>query len=340
MAKDKNIVSSTRYALICAWVVLMMMVGIVFVISNPSWFAPKHPEKKQPEISKSKNDLWHPPDTASIPSTPDGQLILYGRELVSHTSVYLGPKRKVKAISNGMNCQNCHLKAGTVPFGNNYSAVASTYPKLRPRSGTVESIEKRVNDCIERSLNGKKIEDESKEMRALVSYIKWVGKDVPKDSTPKGAGLWRPIFLERSADSVKGKIVYQNQCTRCHGQEGKGVATANGMEWKYPPLNGKNSFSIGAGLFRISRFAGYVKANMPSDLATYEKPVLSDEEAWDVSAYVLSLPRPEKDLSKDWPDISKKPVDHPFGPYADRYSETQHKYGPFTSIRAAQKKSK
>src|SRR5258708_15951280 len=111
----------------------------------------------------------------------------------------------------------------------------------------------------------------------------------------------------------------------------------NGVEWKYPPLHGENSFNIGAGLFRLTRFAGYVKANMPNDQATYEKPVLSDEEAWDVGAYVLSLPRPSKDISKDWPDISKKPVDHPFWPYPDRFLEILHKYGSFHSIRTVQR---
>jgi thiosulfate dehydrogenase len=35
------------------------------------------------------------------------------------------------------------------------------------------------------------------------------------------------------------------------------------------------------GLYRISRFAGYVKYNMPLG-ATYENPQLTDEEAWDL----------------------------------------------------------
>jgi thiosulfate dehydrogenase len=39
--------------------------------------------------------------------------------------------------------------------------------------------------------------------------------------------------------------------------------------------------------------------------ATYENPQLTDEEAWDLAAYVNNLP-PSKDLSKDWPNISKK----------------------------------
>jgi thiosulfate dehydrogenase len=36
---------------------------------------------------------------------------------------------------------------------------------------------------------------------------------------------------------------------------------------------------------------------------------------------VNSLARPSKDLSKDWPNISKKAVDHPFGPFSDSFSE-------------------
>jgi thiosulfate dehydrogenase len=42
--------------------------------------------------------------------------------------------------------------------------------------------------------------------------------------------------------------------------------------------------------------------------------------------------RPSKDITGDWPDISKKPVDHPFGPFADTFPESQHKYGPFGPI--------
>jgi len=131
-------------------------------------------------------------------------------------------------------------------------------------------------------------------------------------------------------------VVYQKHCVRCHGENGEGVMNANNIEWKYPPLTGDNSFNIGAGLYRISRFAGYVKANMPSDLATYDKPVLKDDEAWDVAAYIISMPHPYKDISRDWPDISLKPVDHPFGPYADQFSAAQHKYGPFTAMKKSQ----
>jgi cytochrome c len=48
-------------------------------------------------------------------------------------------------------------------------------------------------------------------------------------------------------------------------------------EYTYPPLWGANSYNSGAGLYRISRFAGY-KINMPLG-ATYENPLLTDEES-------------------------------------------------------------
>lgn len=260
-------------------------------------------------------------------------LINYGRELIAHTADYLGPKGSVRAISNGMNCQNCHLQAGTQPWGNNYFAVESVYPKFRARSGTVEGQVKRVNDCLERSLNGRGLDSTSREMRAILAYFKWLGTDVPKNTTPKGAGIYKLKELDRATDPVRGKVVYEQKCLSCHQTNGQGIAAAGGKNYVYPPLWGQHSYNVGAGLYRISTFAGFVKLNMPFG-ATYEHPQLTDEEAWDVAAFVNSQPRPTKDLSGDWPDLAAKPYDHPFGPYADPFPEQQHKFGPYGPIKA------
>lgn len=283
--------------------------------------------------------MWRALDWSTVDAETNAEDIKYGKELIANTAEYLGPNGKIRAISNGMNCQNCHLQAGTAPLGNNYSAVASTYPKMRARSGTEEDITKRINDCFERSLNGQGLERNSKEMIAMAAYINWVGKDVPKGEIPVGAGLYEVPAMDRPADPIKGKLVYDNQCQSCHAADGKGMSRPDGKGYIYPPLWGENSYNHGAGLYRLSRFAGYVRANMPLG-ATFENPIISDEEAWDVAAYVNSMDRPTKDLSKDWPDISKKPVDHPFGPFADDFPEEQHKFGPFKPIREARAKSK
>ncbi len=275
---------------------------------------------------------WNSPDEGTLTSG-EKEMVLYGKDLIAHTSLYFGSEGKIfKNATNGMNCQNCHLNAGTVVFGNNYSAVASTYPKYRARSGSIENIYKRVNDCFERSLNGKTLGTLSKEMQAITSYIKWLGKDVPKGKKPAGSGFKELAFLKRAADPEKGHQVYIDKCQSCHSKNGTGLLNADKTAFTYPPLWGNLSYNDGAGLYRISNFARFVKYNMPQG-ATHNSPQLTDEEAWDVAAFINSQPRPKKDISNDWPKISEKPFDHPFGPYADGFDETQHKYGPFKEIK-------
>lgn len=281
--------------------------------------------------NSSTSIYWQAPDIQAIADVEQRKLVEYGKDLIAHTAKYLGPNGSIKPISNGMNCQNCHLDAGTRTFGNNYGAVAATYPKFRARSGTEEDIYKRVNDCFERSLNGSALEVESKEMQAIKAYIEYLGSNVAKGTVAEGSGLKPLALLDRAADPVLGKVVYDTKCIACHQAEGQGTLLPNGSEYAFPPLWGDHSYNDAAGLYRISNFAKYVKYNMPLG-ATHTSPMLTDEEAWDVAAFVNSMPHPHKDVPKDWPDISKKPIDHPFGPYSDGFTEIQHKYGPFKPI--------
>ncbi len=287
-------------------------------------------------ITASFDNTWKSPSESSIPASKQGEEILYGKDLIANTAVYLGPKGKVAQLSNGMNCQNCHNAAGTKPWGNNYSAVYSTYPKFRARSGTKESIVKRINDCFERSLNGKPLDSVSREMKAMISYIKWLGKDVKKNEKPEGVGLMKLAYLTRAADTKNGAVIYDAKCVSCHGKNGEGILNIDKNNYTYPPLWGKNSYNDGAGLYRIVNFAGFVKNNMPFGVS-YQSPLLTDEESWDVAAYVNSQPRPHKNQIKDYKDIKQKPIDFPFGPYGDSFSEKQHKYGPFDEIAKAKK---
>lgn len=287
-----------------------------------------------PATATADAATWHAPDIHNVDTTADGRLILYGRELIIHTATYLGPRGSVLHLTNGMNCQNCHLDAGTRLWGNNYSAVAATYPKFRERSGSTESIYKRINDCMRRSLNGTPLDTASREMLAMKAYILWLGQGTKRGSKIKGAGIKELPYLDRAADPAAGKMVYTDKCQSCHMEDGQGILQPDGRSYQYPPLWGQHSFNAGAGLYRLSRIAGYVKYNMPYGVS-YDAPQLSDEEAWDVAAYICSQPRPAMDLSHDWPHLAAKPIDHPFGPYTDTFSERQHKYGPFAPIAAA-----
>ncbi|HVM87492.1 MAG TPA: c-type cytochrome [Puia sp.] len=312
---------------------LILLSVIIIVVVLDRFFTQKIKEEKL-KTSTISESIWVAPDTGSISKTPEGDMIRYGRLLIANTAYYLGPKGKITHSTNGMNCQNCHLDAGAKPWGNNYGAVFSTYPKYRDRRGAIETVIQRVNDCLERSLNGRALDSNSHEMQAILAYIKWLGKDVPKGQKPGGCGIAQLVFLNRPADQQKGKLIFDAKCIKCHQANGQGQLNADGITYLYPPLWGEHSYNTGAGLYRLSRFAGYIKNNMPFG-ATYKTSQLTDEEAWDVAAYVNSQPRPEKVFKEDWPNIAQKPYDHPFGPYADSFSEQQHKYGPFAPIQKA-----
>lgn len=322
------------------WPLYLIITGIIILVTKESVDSPG--QSGPAEIKKEIPEYWEAPSLFldAVTAGEERQQVIYGEELIARTSRYFGPNGSISHTTNGMNCQNCHLQAGQKPWGNNYGAVFSTYPKLRDRSGTIETIPKRVNDCFERSLNGKAIDTNGKEMLAIVAYIKWLGRDVQRGEKPAGSGITELPFMNRAADPVKGGLVYTAKCQSCHGENGEGLLSGDSEGYAFPPLWGEHSYNTGAGLYRLSRFAGYVKDNMPVEQASHKSPVLTNEEAWDVAAFVNSQQRPVKDLSKDWPDISKKPVDHPFGPYSDGFSEIQHKYGPFQVIVDARKKQK
>jgi thiosulfate dehydrogenase len=63
--------------------------------------------------------------------------------------------------------------------------------------------------------------------------------------------------------------------------------------------------------------------------------VLTDEQAYDVAGYIVSQNRPEKaNIERDFPIRLQKPIDAPYGPYADGFPAEQHRFGPFGPIRA------
>jgi thiosulfate dehydrogenase len=316
----------------------IILVVIVVIECISGYYSNQKESKKSATFLNTEhiNTVWRGWNKSQIKTgTDSGDLIMYGYELIANTAYYLGPKGTVARITNGMNCQNCHLNGGTVPYGNNFGKVYATYPQFRARKNGFQSIYDRINDCLLRSLNGSSLDSATREMQAIYAYIKWLGAGVPTGSAPEGTSIAKLHYIDRAADPKTGKLVYSSHCVRCHGAEGQGRPNVANTGYTYPPLWGAHSYNDGAGLYRLTAFAGFVKNNMPFG-TSYHKPQLTDEEAWDVAAFVNSQPRPHKDQSRDWADITKKPIDFPFGPYADKFTAVQHKYGPFQPIKDGQ----
>lgn len=312
---------------------VLLLFAFVFVISTFSDGCRQSEKQVVHQLAPvEKDSLWKAPELSEIHSNTDsGKLIKYGYELIANTAFYFGPKGIIAHSTNGMNCQNCHLKAGTSSYANNFSKVYSTYPIYRARNNSIQTIYDRINDCFERSMNGKTLDSSSHEMKAIYAYMKWLGANIPHGTKPKGNGIIKLPYLDRAANPATGKIIFTANCQTCHGKNGEGLLNTNGNGYTFPPLWGKHSYNDGAGIHQLTKFAAFIKENMPFGV-DWKHPLLKDEEAWDIAAFVNSQPRPHNDNRNDWKDFTKKPIDYPFGPYADTFSEKQHKYGPFKPI--------
>ncbi|HEY4820998.1 MAG TPA: c-type cytochrome, partial [Xanthobacteraceae bacterium] len=200
------------------------------------------------------------------------------------------------------------------------------------------TLEDRLNNCMMRSMNGRPMPGDSPEMQAIVAYIKFLSTGVAPGEVLSGLGVGKMPELDRAADPARGKTVYATACVACHNTDGSGIRRSlptTDLGYMVPPLWGSDSFNDGAGMARLITAANFIHFNMPHG-ADYLNPQLTPEQAWDVAAYVISQPRPHKaGLDKDFPNLLEKPADTPYGPYADGFSEQQHKYGPFVPIRAA-----
>ena len=280
---------------------------------------------------------WKSPDSGTIGDDPFGVLVKYGLALFTNTANEIGPAVPDPAkrfAGNNLACQNCHLQAGTQPYAMPMTGVRGQFPQYRAREGAVDILEERINGCMERSLNGHALAIESREMKAFVSYMRWLSTGVPDGARLIGAGTLRIKEPTRAADPGRGATIYAEVCAACHGLDGLGQRAQNGLGYQFPPLWGADSFNNGAGMSRLLTAAAYARHNMP--LGTrFDTPLLTDEQAYDVAGYIVSQNRPRKaDLDKDFPVRLQKPVDAPYGPYADEFPAEQHRLGPFGPIRA------
>ena len=267
-----------------------------------------------------------------FPDSPEGKLAAEGKQLITDTYALLGPNSNHPVNGNRLACASCHLSAGTKPFAAPFVGLTGVFPLFVGRENKVETLEERINGCFERSMNGKAMDVNSHEMRAIVTYIKHLSKGVPVGKRIEGQGFTTLKVPDRAANTTHGAQVYAQHCATCHGANGQGVpGTADNRAGGYvfPPLWGSDSFNDGAGMGRILTAARYIKGNMPFGTKA-DAPVLTDEEAYDVAAFINSHARPGKSgKEKDYPDLARKPKDSPYPPYADAIPRIQHQFGPF-----------
>ncbi|MCA9420700.1 MAG: c-type cytochrome [Nitrospira sp.] len=235
------------------------------------------------------------PSLDSIPSTPAGDSIRLGYNLIVNTQTYAKT-----FVGNALSCTNCHLDAGRKVGAGTYVGVLYAYPQYKARVGKEISLGDRINECFERSLNGKALPPHSPETEAIQAYMSWLSQNVPPSADLSWLGF--PLMtMTRKPDKQHGQYVFANSCAGCHGPDGQGTMVA-------PPLWGPRSFNIASGLARLSKAAGFIKTTMP-----FNRPgTLLDADAYDVAAFMNSHSRPDYALKAfDWPK-GGKPADSPY----------------------------
>lgn len=203
-------------------------------------------------------------------------------------------------VGNALNCTSCHLydgrRAGAMPW----VGVYARFPQYRSRSGRVDMIEDRVNNCIERSLNGHALDRDSQEMRDIVAYFAWLSRDIPVGTRVAGQGL--DSIAPVPFDSAAGPALYAANCARCHGADGQGASgfPPAGLQGATaaPPLWGPRSFNIGAGMARLRAAAAFIGRQMPLDAPG----TLSPADTYAIAAFMLGHERPDfARKADDWP---------------------------------------
>jgi thiosulfate dehydrogenase len=232
---------------------------------------------------------WSLPDLAAVGDDPFGRLVKYGHALVTNTANEIGPTvadPNKRFSGNNLACQNCHLQAGTQPYAMPLTGIWGQFPQYRGREGAVATIEDRINGCMQRSMNGRPL-PHSNEMKAFTAYMRWLSTGIPTGASLIGAGTLRIKEPARAADPSRGASVYADVCSVCHGADGVGQRAPYGAVYQIPPLWGPDSYNNGAGMNRVLTAAAYAMHNMPFG-ATFTNPVLTDEEAYDVAAYIVT----------------------------------------------------
>jgi thiosulfate dehydrogenase len=282
------------------------------------------------------SSLWvlkDPADNATLTAEPS---IEYGRRLIRETAALLGPGHEdpqMRFSGTNMDCASCHLDTGTRTGTLSLMQTVNSYPRFSGRDGDERDLYDRINGCMTRSMNGTEISRDSTEMRSMVMYIENLNEQFNAMGKSRQQVIAPPAFVEpdRAASVSAGELVYTERCSICHGDEGQGLAAGEDMKegYLFPPLWGPDSYNNGAGMTRVLTAARFIKARMPLG-----QPDLSDDEAYDVAAYFNSKDRPQRaNLELDYPDLTNKPVDSPYPPYGDDFSQEQHRLGPFAPIR-------
>jgi cytochrome c len=191
-----------------------------------------------------------------------------------------------------LHCASCHLAAG----GN---SDAAWWVDLKSEYPTRPLLQARINHCFTNSLNGKALCtpagsgqqgncDSDSNMEGFLIYMQWLDEQSRSLHLCNTVQHGYPPISNSTGDPNAGHQVFIQKCAVCHQLDGQGRYESN--TYFRPALWGPHSFNQAAGMFSDPAFlAAFVRWNMPL-MAGGE---LTDQEAWNLEAFIHRKPRPK-----------------------------------------------
>ena len=232
------------------------------------------------------------PPRDTLPDGPFGEAVNQGLAIFENTNAH---PTSSEYVGNDQACGDCHLDVGRLAESAPLWAAWVGYPAYRSKNKKVNTYIERIQGCFDFSMNaqassaGGPPAADSDTIVSLVAYSYWLAKGAPTgDHTLPGRGYPRLKETDQGFDPERGAAVYATKCALCHGNDGAGIARADGRTL-FPPLWGAGSYNWGAGMHKIDTAAAFIKHNMPLG----QRDSLSDQEAWDVAAFMNNHERPQ-----------------------------------------------
>ena len=249
----------------------------ITTVASPAASAPNSSAKPA-----AVTTAFTPPAESTMPTGDYGKVIRLGQQVFMETGQYAS-----RYVGNSLTCANCHLDAGRKADSAPLWASFIHYPAFRSKTGQVDTLASRIQGCFEYSMNGKAPPADDPIITALQTYAFWLAKGAPVGMPLPGSGYPKLKKPAQPADYARGEKVYAQNCALCHGADGLGQRA--GDKQVFPPLWGPKSFNWGAGMHQLANAAGFIQANMPLG----KGGTLSEQDAWDVAAFMNSHERPQ-----------------------------------------------
>lgn len=188
-----------------------------------------------------------------------------------------------KNVGAKLHCTSCHLDNGGNPQASWWVGMDKDYDYP-----ATDELPKRIDRCFTHSMNGKPLSESelpNSEMNALITYMQWLDKKARAADLDTSRREFPPL-PEMTGDSQHGEVLYQQKCAFCHSTDGEGRYLSD--TYFRPALWGSHSWPKIAGLGKDKTLAEFLKANMPLGSGG----MLTNQEAWDLAAYLNSKARP------------------------------------------------